>query len=204
MFKITKILTDLLDIKLSKFNLNIQVYPSLGNHEKFPNDQFYPYDSQKENIMLKTYGEYWKNWLGTEAYETFINFGYYSKKHLDTNLRVISYNCLYCDSVNFYLIKNPTNPNNQIDWLENELRKAEQNNEVVYLISHIPYIDGFFLNECAKRFKALVDRFSYIIRGQFAGHTHNDEINIQTEYFQQGKKEKEITGVVFTAPSFTT
>jgi len=176
----------------------------LGNHEKFPNDQFYPYDSQKENLVLKTYGTYWKKWLGEEAYETFINFGYYSKKHLDTNLRIISYNCLYCDSINFYLIKNPSDPNDQLKWLENELRKAEENNEQVYLITHIPFIDGFFLTECAKRFKALVDRFSYIIRGQFAGHTHNDEINIQTEYFSNQTKEKENIGVVFTAPSFTT
>ncbi len=191
---------------MKELNLdNIPIYPSLGNHEKFPNDQFYPYDSEMENKTLKTIGEYWKKWLGEDAYETFIKFGYYSKMHMDTKLKIISYNCLFCDTINFYLIKNPTDPNNQFEWLESELRKSEANNEVVYLISHIPIIDGFFLNECAKRFKAIIDRFSYIIRGQFAGHTHNDEINLVKEYFKkEDAKEKEIKGIVFTAPSFTT
>ena len=87
---------------MKELNLdNIPIYPSLGNHEKFPNDQFYPYDSEMENKTLKTIGEYWKKWLGEDAYETFIKFGYYSKMHMDTKLKIISYNCLFCDTINF-------------------------------------------------------------------------------------------------------
>jgi len=34
------------------------------------------------------------------------------------------------------------------------------------------------MNTWALRYNAIVDRFSYLIRGQFYGHTHNDHIGI--------------------------
>ncbi len=194
---VSNIFTNLLK---EKFGNKTMIYPSLGNHEKFPVDQFYPFDSQKEKPLLKFFADIWKDWLGEDAYDTFLNFGYYSKKHLDTNLRIISYNCLYCDVLNFYLIKNPTDPNNQIQWLEKTLRQAEKNGEVVYLIGHISAADTSMLTECAKRFKAITDRFSNIILGQFAGHTHLDEIKVMNEYFDSSK----ISGIVYIAPSLTT
>jgi len=179
---------------------DIQVYPSLGNHEKYPSDQFYPFGQGREDEALKFFGNLWHKWLGDEAYNEFIKFGYYSKKHLDTNLRIISYNCFYCDVFNFFLIKNPTDPSNQIEWLEKTLRKAEQENEDVYLIGHIPSGDTSLLSECAKRHLALIDRFSHIIRGQFGGHTHNDEVKIMRDYFNKDK----VNSIVYIVPSLTT
>merc|ERR1712032_1715363 len=49
-----------------------------------------------------------------------------------------------------------------------------------------------------------MDRFSYIIRGHFTGHTHKDHVNLQIEYFADKKGNRNITGAVFTAPSLTT
>ena len=196
-YTVTKLFTNLLNEKISNKTV---IYPSLGNHEKFPADQFFPFDDQKEKPLLKFFADLWSDWLGEEAYQTFSNYGYYSKKHLDTNLRIISYNCLYCDIFNFYLIKNPTDPNNQIQWLERTLRQAEIDNEIVYVIGHISAADTSMLTECAKRFKALTDRFSHIIKGQFAGHTHFDEIKVMNEYFDNSK----VSGIVYLAPSLTT
>jgi hypothetical protein len=183
---------------------NISIYPSIGNHEKFPNDILNPFDDYSLKRIYKAYGDIYKDWLGKEAYESFIENGYYSKKHLDTNLRIISYNCFYCDTLNLFLIKNPTDPNNQMDWIEKELRKAEENNEFVYLITHIPNINKFFMTQCSKRLQALMDRFSYIIRGHFTGHTHNDHVNVQSEYFADINGNKKVVGAIFTAPSLTT
>ncbi len=45
-----------------------------------------------------------------------------------------------------------------------------------------------------------MDRFSYIIRGQFYGHTHNDEFRVINSYFNHTIP----VGIVFTAPSLTT
>jgi sphingomyelin phosphodiesterase len=201
---ITKILTDQINDITKSLNYTIQIYPSLGNHEKFPNDILNPFDEYSLKQVYRAYGDIWRNWLGEEAYKTFIQFGYYSKLHPNSNLRIISYNCLYCDSLNFYLIKNPTDPQLQIKWIEGELRKAENNNEFVYLISHIPIMDDFFLIQCSKRLRALMDRFSHIIRGHFTGHTHEDHVNLQEEYFPDEKGNRNITGAIFTAPSLTT
>ncbi len=71
---------------------------------------------------------------------------------------------------------------------------------MVYIIGHITPGDPTFLSECSKRYVAITDRFSHIIRGQFYGHTHNDEFKIMREYFHRDK----ISGVVQLAPSLTT
>jgi len=87
-----------------------------------------------------------------------------------------------------------------MDWLLETFLKSEELKEVVYLISHIPVGDNYFSNECAKRFQAILNRFDHIIKGQFYGHSHQDEIKIVHNYFNYD----EISGVQFIAPSMTT
>jgi sphingomyelin phosphodiesterase len=165
----------------------------------YPNDEYNPFDG-KDSFLYTRLADIFKTWLSEEAYQTFSQFGYYSQLHLNSNLRIVSTNCLLCDSINFNLMKNPTDPKDELKWLEKTLRQAEIAGEVVYLLRHIPIGDGFFLDECAKRHIAIIDRFSHIIRGQFYGHTHNDEVKIAREYFNYEK----ISGVMFIAPSLTT
>lgn len=197
-YEISKLFSNILKEKFS--DKGVKVYPAIGNHEKFPSDQFYPFNDVKEKPLLKFFGDLWKPWLEDQSYESFVKYGYYTQKHKDSNLRIISYNCLLCDIFNFYLIKNPTDPNDQVDWLEYTLRKAEKDNEVILLIGHIPSGDTSLLSECAKRYNALTDRFSHIIRAQLAGHTHFDEVKIIKEYFNLEK----VAGISFIAPSLTT
>jgi len=140
-----------------------------------------------------------KVWLSEEEYQLFKQYGYYTKKYLDTNLRIIAMNCFYCDIMNFFIIKNPTDPGNQFKWMEEVLRQAEKDREYVYIIGHIPPGDSTYTSECSKRYNALVDRFSNIIRGQFYGHTHYDEFRLIPEYFNKTN----IAGVILTAPSLT-
>ena len=85
-------------------------------------------------------------------------------------------------------------------WLESELKKAEKNNEFVFILNHFPLNADFMLTECAKRFQALFDRYEYIIRGIFSGHTHLDDIEGITGYFNRDK----IIHLNFIAPQFTT
>jgi len=195
-YNATQIFVDLIS---KNNNFSLPIYPTLGNHEIFPNDEYNPFDNNN-NKVFNRFAEIFKPWLSDEAYETFSKYGYYSQLHPNSNLRIVSTNCLLCDSVNFNLIKNPTDPKDELKWLENTLRQSEQAGEVVYIISHIPIGDAFFLNECAKRHLAIIERFSHIIRGQFYGHTHNDEVKIARDYFNEEK----ITGVMFIAPSMTT
>jgi len=138
----------------------------------------------------------------------FVKKGFYSKKHQNSNLRIVSLNCFLCDTNNFFLIQDPTDPfkqvrnyvNSKIEWLESTLREIEKNNEVAFIIGHISPGDTTFLSECTKRYNAIADRFSHIIRGQFFGHSHNDEFKILREYFNRTK----ISSIVHLAPSLTT
>jgi len=107
---------------------------------------------------------------------------------------------MVCDAMNFYLIIDPTDPGYQFSWLETELRKAEANKESVMIINHIPFGETSSLDECGLRYKALVNRFTNTIIGQFSGHTHYDEIKVNTAYFDKHTA----TGTQFIAPSVTT
>jgi sphingomyelin phosphodiesterase len=84
--------------------------------------------------------------------------------------------------------------------MEGVLRAAELNGEYVFIMGHIPPGDSNYLSQCSRRYNALIDRFSYLIRGQFFGHTHYDEFRLVHEYFNSSN----VAGLIFTAPSVTT
>jgi sphingomyelin phosphodiesterase len=184
----------MLDEKFKKNN--IPVYYSLGNHEKYPNDAYH----DVEDYMLKNMADVYKDYLNEEAYETFKKNGYYSINY-DKNLKIISINCLVCDSFNFNLFNSTKqHAKRMFSWLEEELKKAEEKNEYVYILNHFPLNGEFTLTECAKRFQALFDRYEYNIRGIFSGHTHRDDIEGISSYFDKNK----IVNLNFVAPQLTT
>ena len=193
-FDISRKLKNMLDEKFKKNN--IPVYYSLGNHEKYPNDAFH----DEEDYMLKNMADVYKDYLNEEAYETFKKYGYYSINY-DKNLKIIAINCLACDSFNFNLFNSTKiHAKKMLSWLEEELKKAEEKNEYVYILNHFPLNGEFTLTECAKRFQALFDRYEYNIRGIFSGHTHRDDIEGITSYFDKNK----IVNLNFVAPQLTT
>lgn len=194
----THLIGGLLNDGLVKRN-NITLVPAIGNHEEKDVDQFNPFNLTEEKMLLLNISEVYQNFVGEEKSYEFRQRGYFSYRPLK-NLKVISFNCFLCDAVNFHLIKNPTDPLGQIDWLVKELEDSEKLNESVYIIGHIPPGEWSFLVECNKRYNAILDRFENIIKGQFFGHTHNDHIYLKKGYFDKDR----YTGLVFTAPSTTT
>ena len=181
-----------------KFNFSIPIYPALGNHEKYPSDLY----RTSEEDLLQNYAEIFKDYFYEEqAYESFRKYGYYSEKYKDTNLRIVVLNCLICDTWNFYIIGGRHQmAKDEFIWLENLLRQAEKNGEYVYIIDHFPINSSFQLTECAQRLRALMDRFDYIIRGYFSGHTHLDDISPVRTYFEP----KPIININYIAPPLTT
>ena len=161
-----------------RFGKNTPIYPAIGNHEKAPVDEFYG----PESVLLNGLADIFKSYLSDDAYYTFKNFGYYSMLHGNSNLRIISLNCILCDSMNFNLIFDASQAKNMFDWFENELKKAEKNNEVVYLLDHIPIGNHQHTEQCALRLKILLDRYQHIIRGYFSGHSHSEYLTIVKEY----------------------
>jgi sphingomyelin phosphodiesterase len=184
-----------------KYNYKKPVFVAFGNHESKITDMFNVFNKTEYSGFLSSMQNILKDFITEDSeIQTFKQFGYYSTKLPNTNLRIISFNTFVCDIFNFYLIENPTDPFYQFSWLEHTLRKAEKSGEQVFLISHIPPGDTNYMSECGRRFRALIDRFQGIIKGQFYGHTHFDEMKVVGEYYNS----KEISGVEFIAPSLTT
>ena len=197
-YNMTEYIISEINKKFNNDSLKIPVFFSIGNHEKFPNDEY----KDNEEELLANLTELLKIYIhDDEAKKTFKKGGYYSQKLNDTKLRFISLNCLVCDSFNFNLFNSTKeHAKDMFRWLENELQKAEENEEYVYILNHFPLNADFSLTECAKRFQALYDRYEYIVRGIFSGHTHNDDIEGVSEYFNKSK----IIHLNFIAPQLTT
>lgn len=189
----TRILRDMLN---EKFQHKIPIYPVLGNHEKYPNDAY----GKDEHELLQGMADLYKEYLDDAAYEEFRLHGYYTMKHPNSNLRIVALNCMECDTWNFNLISDQSGSKVMFKWLIDVLRQAEKDGEYVYLLNHIPMNANFYLTECAVRLRAVIDRFNYIIRGHFTGHTHVDDIVGVHSYFNAS----EIIDINYVAPPLTT
>ncbi len=179
-----------------------QVVPVWGNHGVAPNDQ-YEYYTSKDAGVRSTLADLWHDFIGDDAYLSFKRTGYYSVP-IDASLglkgRFIVINCLLHDALNFYLIADQTDPMGLFAFMEEQLRQAEQNGEIAYIVGHIPPGDGYSLDPFNKRYNALIDRYTNTIRGQFFAHTHNDEFKMTQSYASPGRQ----SGVQFIVPSLTT
>ena len=172
-----------LEEMVKEFGEEIPIYPVIGNHEKAPPDIFYG----SETVLLHGLSKAFRKYLTKEAYDTFSQFGYYTMLHKDTNLRIVSLNCLICNSMNFHLISDSAQVAKMFKWLENVLSDAEKNNEKVYLLDHIPLRCSQHTYDCSIRLKILIERYQHIISGLISAHTHRDEINLIREYSNPNK-----------------
>ena len=184
--------------KLKELGFKGKLVTALGNHETFPvNVLDFHKTSVAQPFFLK-YADIYGDLLDSQARSTFLKGGYYST--VDDGIRFLMVNCILCNGGNPYWVENPNDPLGQFAWIEMQLRIAEAKGEKVYVVGHIPFGHEGSSEECSLRYKALVDRFANTIRGQFFGHTHNDEMKLNTAFFDN----EEVTGVMFIAPSITT
>ena len=63
----------------------------------------------------------WKVWLDDEALESFTKNSYYAIVNPEFNLKVIVLDTIVCDSADFYIIQDPTDPMNQVDRVYNPI-----------------------------------------------------------------------------------
>lgn len=150
-------------------------------------------------MLIGGLAEAWKDWLDQQAYDMLRTKGYFSISLPEfNNLKVISVNTQAQNNLNWFLLRNPTDPGDMLKWIESELRQSEKAGQFVYIIGHIPPKEA--LNDWSMRFNALVDRFSYTIRGQFYGHTHRDHVGL----FPSLLNNSQLVNAYLIAPSLTT
>ncbi|XP_063299529.1 acid sphingomyelinase-like phosphodiesterase 3a [Pelobates fuscus] len=203
----TKMVIDIIgnmSTTIRSFLPDLQVFPALGNHDYWPQDQF-PVEASE---IYTAVAEYWKPWLNEEALVTLRKGGYYSQIYKSSqtaqSLRIISLNTNLYYSPNKVTV-NMTDPADQFEWLEETLKASRQNNEKVYVIAHVPV--GFLpfaafttamrvnFNE---RLVKIFRNYSDVISGQFYGHTHRDSIMVLLD-----ENNEKPVGSVFVAPAVT-
>jgi len=177
---------------------NTSTYPMFGNHETYPADE---YDTLYNTSAWLTsrLSNMWAPWLDDQALNTFRKSTYYAQVNAEHNVKIIAVDTQACNNLNFYLIDDPTDPLNHLAWLRQELYDSESKYQTVFIIGHIPPGDLDCDSEWSARYRALIDRFTNIIRGQFYGHTHTDLFEVVRSY-----KDNSPVGVVYVAPSLTT
>jgi sphingomyelin phosphodiesterase len=151
-------------------------------------------------MLLGGLASAWKDWLGQTAYDMLRTKGYYSVTMPEfNNLKVISVNTQAQNNLNWFLLRDPTDPGGMLRWIEGELAESEKRRQFVYVIGHIPPKEA--LNDWSMRFNALVDRYAYTIRGQFYGHTHRDHIGF---FPSMMGNDSHLVNSYLIAPSLTT
>lgn len=174
------------------------VYPMFGNHEPYPADQYDP-TGNYSSWLIQELSELWQPWLDEKAMQTFKDFSYYSMVNKETNVKVIALDTQACDTEDFFLIRDPSDPMHQLEWLRKELYESEAQNQGVFIFGHIPPGDSVCYDQWSSRYRALIDRFTNTVRAQFFGHTHHDHFQIVRSYADETP-----VGVALIAPAFTT
>ncbi|KFU90720.1 Acid sphingomyelinase-like phosphodiesterase 3a, partial [Chaetura pelagica] len=163
---------------------DLQVFPALGNHDYWPQDQLPVTTSEVYNAVA----DFWKPWLTDEAISTFRKGGFYTQLFGSSGssqpLRIISLNTNLYYGPNSVTV-NITDPAHQFAWLEGVLETSLQKNEKVYIIGHVPigYLP-YARNTTAireyynERLVTIFRKYSSVIAGQFFGHTHRDSIMV--------------------------
>lgn len=178
------------------FNSTVKVFPIDGNHECYP---IYNFDhfTDRENSVKTAFSEAWQGWIGAKAASDVKKQLFYSSFYEPLNLKIIALETNACDDGNYFLLENPTDAGGMLAWLRQELLDAESKGQSAYIIGHIPADNC--MDQWARRYEAIVDRFNYTIRGQFFGHSHNDFFRM---FYTQDRTTP--VGVQFIAGSLTT
>lgn len=87
-----------------------------------------------------------------------------------------------------------------LQWLTDELVKAENKSEKVHLVSHVPPGIEQCLLSWGREFSRIIERFSDTIVAQFYGHTHYDEFLV----FYDVETMSQPISFGFVTPSVTT
>jgi len=179
-----------------------QVFPSVGNHESFPCNN-YPTSSvggyDNPAWLYDTLGDYFSNWLTPEALMQFKIDGFYTMDYGE-NLRIIGVNSNMCLNYNFFLFLQWEDPASELSWLVEELLAAEEQGKKVHILSHVPPGGDDCLGAWGREFSKIINRFEGTVMAQFYGHTHNDEYVV----FYDQEDPARATGMGFVAPSVTT
>ena len=113
--------------------------------------------------------------------------------------RLIVINTNYCARLNIWTLYEPSDPAGHLKWIQNELLKAENDDNYVHIVGHLPPDSRECTQAWLYNYIQIVTRFQDIIKGQFYGHTHADEIRM----IYSVENSNQPVGVEYLSPSLT-
>uniref|UniRef100_A0A673LUZ1 Sphingomyelin phosphodiesterase acid like 3A n=1 Tax=Sinocyclocheilus rhinocerous TaxID=307959 RepID=A0A673LUZ1_9TELE len=181
---------------IRQFFPQLPVYPALGNHDYWPQDQL----PASANAIYDAVAKLWSPWLNPEAVATLQKGGFYSLV-IKPGLRLVSLNTNLYYSPNQVTV-NMTDPAGQFQWLQGTLELSRQKMEMVSLCNcsrSLPYaINTTAVRESYNEQLVKIFRnYSDVVQGQFYGHTHRDRIMVLLDH--QGKP----VNSIFVTPAVT-
>ncbi|KAL0832820.1 hypothetical protein ABMA28_000981 [Loxostege sticticalis] len=162
------------------FGPDVMVIPALGNHESQPTNQFAPASvvgPLNTTWLYESLVDKWGYYLPIEAKKEMLKSGGFSLL-ARPGLRVISINNNIAYRDNWWLVYDPLDAKRHLDWLVQELHKAELAGEKVHILAHIPPGVADLTHTWTREYYRIVNRFSATIAAEFNGHTHSDEFKI--------------------------
>lgn len=191
--------------------LGAQVYGTVGNHEASPVNSF-PQAAiagaiacnQSNQYMYNALASNWAQWIGpTSAATARTHGGAYSVVH-EQNLRVISINTMFYMAENWWLYtpSMQPDPNDQFAWLVDELQAAEDADQRVWIIGHIPFGRPDALYDYSEYFDQIVQRYAATIAAHFWGHTHKDMWEVSYRNYSAPSADSAVA-VHYIAPALT-
>ncbi|KAJ8922713.1 hypothetical protein NQ315_007748 [Exocentrus adspersus] len=175
---------------------NVPVYPVLGNHEPHPvnlwSSEGVEDGSLSTQWVFELVAEQWGGWLNEDAKQTILKGGYYTISPTK-GFRVIVLNSNKESSslqLTRWLINRNKDPYGQLTWLGSVLLQAEKAEEKVHVLMHIPSGDIECFDTWGREYRRIIRRFANTITGQFAGHTHRDELVV---YYDDEEPSKAIS-----------
>ncbi|XP_061098949.1 acid sphingomyelinase-like phosphodiesterase 3a [Conger conger] len=168
---------------IREFFPDLPVYPALGNHDYWPQDQL----PIATNEIYQAVAKLWEPWLQPESLTTLRKGGFYSQV-IRPNLRLVSLNTNLYYSPNKVTV-NMTDPAGQFEWLVDTLDTCRQSDEKAYIIAHVPIgylpyaLETTAMREVYnERLVEIFRKYSDVVAGHFYGHTHRDSIMVLLDH----------------------
>ncbi|CAH2105780.1 unnamed protein product [Euphydryas editha] len=170
-----------IDKMKKEFGENVLVVPCIGNHESQPTNQFAPSTIKGDKLnttwLYDSLARKWDFYLTEDAKTTLKKYGSFTML-IRPGLRVISLNNNYAFKSNWWLVYDPLESKRLMEWLVQELHKAELIGEKVHILAHIPPGVHDLYYTWTREYNRVINRFSKTIAGEFNGHTHSDEFKV--------------------------
>ncbi|XP_071056721.1 sphingomyelin phosphodiesterase-like isoform X3 [Onthophagus taurus] len=198
----TEDITLLYNTLLAKFP-NTPVYPIFGNHEAHPVDIFTPPEIEEEEFstawLFDLAADLWGSILGEGTAETIRRGGFYTVL-IRPGFRLIALNSNVGYTFNWWLLYDDVDPFGQLQWLADTLYQAEQDGEIVHIISHVPSSDDTCYKTWSQQYRRILERFAGTIAAAFNGHSHTDEFIV----YHSSEEPTKAINVAYNGGSVTT